>query len=259
MNPVSRPPKGHRPLGGGVISKALDVLDMLRNLPGGATLTEISVAVKFPKATVFRMMRTLELRAYVERSKDLKYRLSSKFYHPSSPEGFTKRSIDVSHPVMSRLVEQFQETVNLGVLDGGEVVVVHAIESPRSIRMSSKIGNRRHAHSTGLGKVLLAWRDPKEVERIVRVKGLPRLTPKTITTLEELDRELARVRKKGYAEDREENELQVKCVAVPVRNAQGDLLAGLSVSGPASRMDAQKIKAILASMRPAVEELGRLL
>ncbi len=259
MNRVSRPKKEQPSLGRGVLSKALDVLEMLRNLPGGATLTEISVAVKFPKATVFRMMRTLETRSYVKRSNGLKYRLSSRFHIPSDPDGFIKRSIEVSHPVMSRLVEEFQETVSIGVLDGGEVVVVHAIESPLGVRMSSKVGNRPHAHSTGLGKVLLAWKEPKEVERIVRIKGLSRLTPKTITSLERLTQELARVRKKGYAEDREENELQGKCVAVPVRNARGELLAGLSVSGPAARMDAKKIKAILARLGPAVEEMGNLL
>lgn len=246
-------------LGGGVLSKALDILDLLRNIPGGATLTEISATVKFPKATVFRMMRTLEMRTYVERSKGSKYRLSSKFRIPANPDDFIKRSIEVSHPFMDHLVEEFQETVNLGILDGGEVVVVHAIESPQAVRMSSKVGNRRHAHSTGLGKVLLAWKDPKELERIVRIKGLPRFTPRTITTLEELTRELAKVRRKGYAEDREENELQGRCVAVPIRNRNGELLAALSVSGPATRMGARKIKAILAHLLPTVEEISNLL
>lgn len=264
MNSMSRQKKARRgkdqpSSGDGVLSKALDILDMLRNIPGGATLTEISAAVKFPKATVFRMMRTLEMRGYVERSKKLEYRLSSKFHTPSNPDGFIERSIEVSRPIMERLVEEFQETVNLGVLDAGDVVVVHAIESPQAVRMSSKVGNRRHAHASGLGKVLLAWRDPKEVKRIVQIKGLPRLTPNTITTLEGLTKELARVRKRGYAEDREENELQGKCVAVPIRNGHGELLAAMSISGPAPRMNSNKIKAILARLHPQVERMRDLL
>jgi DNA-binding IclR family transcriptional regulator len=238
----------------GVLSKALDILDMLRNT-SGATQTDISAALKLPKPTVFRIVRTLEHRGYLERSADARYRLSSKLRACQDPS--LDHLLAVSRPVMERLVQAHTETVNLGVLDGGEIVVVQAIESPHGVRMSSKAGNRRYIHSTALGKVLIAWLTPEHVLRLLRLKGLPRLSPRTLTSEKAVLKELGRVRKLGYAEDYEENELGGRCVAVPIRDGSGRVIAALSVSGPVSRMHDRKVAAILRDLIPAGKELSR--
>jgi DNA-binding IclR family transcriptional regulator len=107
-----------------------------------------------------------------------------------------------AQPLMERLVNSSKETINLGVLDGGEVVVINTMESPQSVRMSSKIGNRRHAHSSALGKVLLAGLGKKELLRVIHLKSLPRLTPHTLSNSKALLAALCEVRCKGYAIDR---------------------------------------------------------
>jgi DNA-binding IclR family transcriptional regulator len=239
----------------GVLTKALDIFDLLRNAPAGATLTEISAALKFPKATVFRILHTLEARAYVHRDGAGRFRLSAKERSPRE-ESLLERLLAAGRPTMERLVELHRETVNMAVLDGSEIVVVYAIESPQAIRMSSKAGNRRHVHSSALGKALIAWRDPRDVESMLRVIGLPRFTPKTIANMEALNRELGRVRRLGYAEDNQENEMHGRCVAAPIRDSAGAVVAAVSVSGPVNRMTASTIKAILKDLEPAAEEIG---
>jgi DNA-binding IclR family transcriptional regulator len=242
----------------GVLSKTLDIFDVLSNTKGGASLTEIAVILKYSKSTVFRILHTLESRGYVERLDKARYRLTKKVSVTASPDEALDRLIDRSPEVMQRLVDLHQETVNLGILDGGEFVVVKAIESSQAIRASSKAGNRRHIHSTALGKVLIAWRPAKEIERLIRLRGLPRLTHRTISSLAALKKELATVRKRGLAEDNEENELHGRCVAAPIRNRASEVVAAISVSGPSNRMNSRKVSAIKDDLRRAAEELSKL-
>jgi IclR family acetate operon transcriptional repressor len=243
----------------GVLVKTLDILDMLRNTPYGATLTEIAVALKLSKPTVYRIMYTLEARAFVQRGEGGRFRLTSKMNGPSAPQQTLERLLSGAEPVMDRLVQAHEETANMGILDGNEIVVVHAVESPRAIRMSSKVGNRRNVHSSALGKVLIAWKDPKEVARLLRVTGMPALTPRTITSPEKLAMELALVRERGYAQDQEENEPGGRCVAVPIRAQSGIVVAALSMSGPLGRMTPSTIRAILKDLRPAAAKIEEAL
>ncbi|HEU0142376.1 MAG TPA: IclR family transcriptional regulator [Bryobacteraceae bacterium] len=137
---------------------------------------------------------------------------------------------------MEKLVAFCKETLNLGVLDGGEVVVIETMESPQAVRMSSKIGNRRYPHSTALGKVLLAGLPERDVLRIVQARKMPRFTPATITSERALLIELERVRQQGYAFDNCENEPDGRCVAAPIFGAGRNVVAALSISGPLPRM-----------------------
>lgn len=244
-----------------VLSKTLDIFDILRNSVGGVTLTEISVALKYAKSTVFRILCTLENRGYIERRNGSKYRLTQKFGISDSPDRTMQQLMTLAPPVMQRLLEKHQETVNLGILDGGEIIVLHAIESPLTIRMSSKAGNRRQIHSTALGKAMIAWKDRKQAERLARLKGLAKLTPHTLTTPEALFKQLAKVRRQGFAEDREENELGGRCVAVPIwnQNQPEEVIAALSVSGPTTRMDPRKVKSILVDLMQVGKQLSKAL
>ena len=107
--------------------------------------------------------------------------------------------IQSARPEMQKLVEHSKETVNLGVLDGAEVLVIETIESPLAVRMSSKIGNRRYPHSTALGKVLIAAFPEKDLLRLLRSRKMHRFTPRTICSERALIVELERVRRQGYA------------------------------------------------------------
>lgn len=146
--------------------------------------------------------------------------------------------------ILSQLASRVQETVHLVILDQGKIVYLDKIEEvrdPKSLRMASRIGMRNHAHSCAVGKVLLAFLSDRERDKIIATKGLPKLTKNTIVDGDQLKKHLAHVRAGGYAVDGEENEEGIRCVAAPVRDDRGEVVAGISISGPSVRMTRQRI------------------
>jgi DNA-binding IclR family transcriptional regulator len=202
-----------------------------------------------PKPTVYRIVSTLESRGYLERLHGAVYRVSRKLFEAPRDLTFEQQLVRAARPAMGELVELCKETVNLGVLDGGEVLVIETMESPQAVRMSSKIGNRRYPHSTALGKVLLADLPEREMLRLIRSKGMPRFTPATITTEENLIIELERVRAQGYALDNSENEPDGRCIAAPIFGAERRVIASLSISGPLPRMTVSRARSFVQPLR----------
>jgi DNA-binding IclR family transcriptional regulator len=231
-----------------VLQKALDVLEIVQARDSGYTLADLARAAGLPKTTVYRILATLEGRGYLDRGPDGEYRLARKTFELRRHDSVERVLLEASWPCLEKLSERCLETVNLGILDAGEVVVISTVESPLTVRMSSKVGNRRHLHSTGLGKVLLAALPEKEAMRLVRIKGMPRLARNTITTRQALAAELARVRKNGYAIDNKENEADGRCIAAPIPGRDGRTMAALSVSGPEFRLDMSRAKALVPEL-----------
>ncbi len=180
-----------------------------------------------------------------------------KFFELQPAESEEQLLQRVAHPHMERLVASCRETVNLGILDAGEVVVINTIESPQAIRMSSKIGNRRYLHSTALGKVLLSGLSAKEVQRLIRIQGLPRLTPKTLATKRDLLAELEEVRRQGYAVDNEENEADGRCLGAPIVGEGGRIVAALSISAPVFRMDLGRLRSLAPELIDVCRAISR--
>jgi IclR family transcriptional regulator, KDG regulon repressor len=231
-----------------VLHKTLDILETLRTAPAGLPLSELSARVVMPKPTVYRIVATLESRGYLDRTSDGDYRLGRKFFE-SKPEGDDQQTlIKAARPAMEDLLESCKETLNLGVLDGGEVVTVETLESRLTVRMSSKIGNRRYLHSTALGKVLLASLPEKDALRIIRSRGMPRFTDNTITTWKALVVELEKVRTQGYAMDNCENEPDGRCIGAPIFGSRGRVVAALSISGPLPRMSISRARNFLKTL-----------
>jgi len=140
-------------------------------------------------------------------------------------------------PYLKELVNQCNETVHLGVLEEGEVLYIAKEESSQTIRMISYVGRRAPLHCTALGKVLLAYLAEEKRKKILGQKELLRFTKKTITDRKELEKELNKVKKQGFALDREENEKDVRCIAAPIKSYQGGVIAAISISGPVYRID----------------------
>ncbi|MBI4877865.1 MAG: IclR family transcriptional regulator [Acidobacteria bacterium] len=239
-----------------VLHKAMDVLESLGASGAGMALGELAAAVGMPKPTVYRIVATLEARGYVGRSAEGRYRLSRRIVELQSDGAGVQRLLQAARPEMRRLVESCKETVNLGVLDGGEVVVIETIESPQTVRMSSKIGNRRYPHSTALGKILLAALPEKEVLRILRSRKMPRLTANTIISERNLLVELERVRQQGYAFDNRENEPDGRCLAAPVFGPGRAVAAALSISGPLPRMTVSRARSFLKRLCEACRAIS---
>jgi DNA-binding IclR family transcriptional regulator len=239
-----------------VLHKTLDILEILKSRDSGYTLADLTRSVALPKATVYRILATLEKRGYLDRSPENAYRLAARMFDLQRQDSLEQTLSRVAQPVLERLVEASKETVNLGVLNAGEVVVINTVESPLGIRMASKIGNRRHLHTTALGKCFLAGSADKEIARLVRVKGLPRLSQYTITTKAGLMAEIARVRKVGYAVDNQENELDGRCIGAPVTDQEGRVLAAVSISGPTFRMEMSRVKSLAPALKAACAEIA---
>ncbi|MGP8244036.1 MAG: IclR family transcriptional regulator [Bryobacteraceae bacterium] len=234
-----------------VLHKTLDILEAVKLQDSGCRLAELSRRVAMPKATVYRILNTLESRGYLDRGVDGSYRLARKLFDLQRGETLEVVLHRVARPIMERLAEETRETVNMGILDAGEVVVVDTVESPQSVRMASKVGNRRYMHSTALGKALLAALPDKEWTRLVGMKGLPRCTPQTVVTEAALAAEIERVRRQGYAMDDRENEPDGRCIAAPVHGPHGQVLAAISVSGPVFRLDRKRALSLAPKLREA--------
>lgn len=231
-----------------VLHKTVDILEALRQQHSGMALGELSAVVALPKPTVYRILATLESRGYLEKTAAGNYRLSRKMFDQQKDAITEQNLIRAARPEMEQLLEICKETLNLGVLDGNEVLVIETIESPLAVRMSSKIGNRRYPHSTALGKVLLADMPEREVLRMIRAKGLPRFTKNTITSETDLVVELEKVRRQGFTVDNCENEPDGRCIGAPIFGPGKAVVAALSVSGPLPRMTMRRARSFLADL-----------
>src|SRR5579871_6062303 len=240
-----------------VLHKTLDILETIKATESGFRLAELSRKVELPKATVYRILTTLEGRGYLDRASDGSYRLAKKLFDLQRAEPIEQLLNRVAHPLMVKLAASSKETVNLGVLDAGEVVVINTVESPQAVRMSSKIGNRRLPHSTALGKVLLAGMPDKEVLRLIRRKGLPKLTEETLTTRQAVVAEVQKVRADGWALDNQENEIEGRCIGAPIVGPDGQVVAALSVSGPVFRTDIARAESLVPDLKSVCEEISR--
>lgn len=218
------------------VERALDVLEALAEHGGAAGLSEIAARTGLPYGTIHRLLQTLLARGYVRQESDRRYALGGGLVRLG---GIAESMVGVwARPYLAKMVELSGETANLAVLEGDFVVYVAQVPSPRRLRMFAEVGRRVLPHSTAVGKVLLAGRPAADAVAVFERTGMPRRTRNTITDVNVMLAELDRVRARGYAMDLGEEELGVHCLAVPVWD--GDrVVAAMSVSGPAERIDAQ--------------------
>ncbi|MBZ5537521.1 MAG: IclR family transcriptional regulator [Acidobacteriia bacterium] len=234
------------------VAKALDILEAF-NSAEGLTLNEISQQVGLNKSRTFRLLYTLAERGYVERSADgARYALGMKLFERASN---VRRDLkDVAHEFMLELHHRFNETVNLGVLDNGQVLYLDILQNSRPFRMTATAGCRMPTYMTSMGKAILAYlpvEDPSSPAH-AQIAHLSRMK------LQVLRRDLELVRRRGYAMDNEENEPGVACIGAPVFDAKGLPVAAVSVSGPVHRI-LGKERNIAASVIEACSGVSKIL
>jgi DNA-binding IclR family transcriptional regulator len=241
-----------------VLDRTLSILNALASAGRDASLVELAGMVKLHKSTVHRLTMILENHRMVERNPQTgRYHLGPRLFELGSiaVESFNVRDRARRH--LERLVYEVEETVHLCVLDGGQVLYLEKIEPARGVRNSCYVGRRNPAHCTAVGKAILARLADAEVDEIVDRHGLARRTANTITMPIELKAELSVIRARGYAVDDEEVEDGVRCVGAAVLDQRGAPLAAISVSGPASRINTEKLPVIAACVCRAAAELSR--
>lgn len=235
------------------VSNTLDVLELLSEHKY-LTLSEISKELDLGKASVFRMLYTLEKKQFVHKTADAKYELGIKFAHFGTKVLERKSNLLRLGPFLERLRDEYNETVHLSILDSDyNVTVIDKAQSNMALQMTSRIGGKLPAYCTSMGKVLLADRLNDKLKKEILSWDLERNTDTTITDPKELIKELEKIRKNGYSIDLEEIEAGLVCYAAPIKDIDGRVIASISFSGPAVRMKKNKDELIKAIMEAAAE------
>jgi len=219
------------------ISRTFDILEIVSCQTPSIKLTEISRKANLPKSAAHRILSTLIFLGYIKQDQNTKkYNLGPKTSHLAN---LLERKPNFSLQVrlfLLALVKSCKESVNLGILDQDKVLYLDSIEGPQPVRMASQKGVRGSLHSTALGKILLAYLPDENIDEIIKKKGLPQYTKNTITDPKSLKRQLKLIRKNRYAIDNEEDGLGAACIAGPVRNYTGQVIASVSIVGPSTRI-----------------------
>jgi IclR family acetate operon transcriptional repressor len=243
----------------GVLTKVLSIFDLLDRSPDGLQLRYIAEQTKLNKSTAYRFLAHLEKAGYLVRDSTGAYLLGPRLVHLGSGSTYQATIRKVSRPVLDILWRETGETVNLAVLDGREVLYLDVLESPHNFRLVSRIGMRRPLHCTGLGKAILACQSTSFRDELLAVTKLEKLTPHSIIRPADLIAELGRIQRRGYALDDEEVELGARCVAAPILDSSGYVAAGISVSGPTTRISRARTSEIAESVRRAALEISQQL
>ncbi|MFQ5835881.1 MAG: IclR family transcriptional regulator [bacterium] len=242
------------------LDKSLAILEILSRENSPLSIAELSERSAIYPSTIHRILDTLRYWGYVEQDSDTqRYQLGLKVLELGMTKLQGMELVKEAAPYLKQLREQSNETVHLAVLEEGEVLYLDKEESSQSIRMVSRVGRRVPAHCTGLGKVLLAYLQEKEREKILKEKGLPRFTNNTITDEEEVKKELHKVKEQGFAEDRGEHEKDVRCIAAPIKDHRGKVIAAISLSLPAFRMNASKKRKLKETLIQMGENISQRL
>lgn len=216
-------------------------------------LVDVAVATELPKSSAHRYLQVLEGEGFIERDlRSARYRLGIGFM--SLQVGHIDRLIQRTRPFLTRIRDQYDETVNLGILVGHQIVYLDILESPRAMRLAARKGDTEGIHSTALGKVIAARLPDRDVLELLRRTGMPKLTPRTISTPEAFLRELQRVREAGYAIDDRENEEEGRCVAVYVPGLSTP--TAISLSAVANRFPIKSAHEAASSLRVAAIEIS---
>lgn len=243
------------------VVKAAEVLRTFDQDSPVLSIGQISSRMGMPRSSVHRLVATLEGLGFLTRhAPSGRYQLGPGVLQLASVAlaGLDLRR--TARPHLERLAADLHDTVHLAVLNDGEVIYIDKIESAHRVQMISHVGGRAPAHCTGLGKALLAYRSDEDVRGIAAKRGLFAHTPTTLTTIDELLAHLATVRLRGYALDQGEHESMVRCVAAPIRDYQGNVVAAISattvIASWAPARLATMTASVLAAARAISEDIG---
>jgi IclR family KDG regulon transcriptional repressor len=226
------------------IERVANIFEVMAQNTQGISLKELSARVSLPKGTIHRLLSSLAYFGYVRQASESKnYQLGFKLVELGNS---LLNQLDVrvqARPFLVGLSKGIKETIHLVVFDQNEALYVDKVESDEKLgglQMVSRVGTRIPAHCSSVGKVFLAHLSDSQLDTLIKEKGLTKRTKNTITDPEKLKQHLKIIRQQGYAVDDEENEKGIRCVGAPIFNQRGQVIAAISISGPAVRIT-QKI------------------
>ncbi|AGY76607.1 IclR family transcriptional regulator [Clostridium autoethanogenum] len=243
------------------VDRALQILECFSKEENELGVTQIANMLDFYKSTTFGLLSTLENRGYLKQNPESgKYRLGIKLFELGKlvEENMDLRTSAI--PYLKGLVDKYGETAHLAMKDGNEVIYIDKVEGKNAIGIiNSQVGRVARMHCTGVGKAVLAFMSEEDIEKIIENIKFNRYTSNTITDKNKLKEELKKIRKKKYSVDNEEIEIGLKCVAAPIINYDDEAVGSISVSGPTSRMNDEKMNLIAEDVKKVSIEISRVL
>ncbi|MEN6413069.1 MAG: IclR family transcriptional regulator [Veillonellales bacterium] len=242
------------------LQRTFDILEVIGNSVAPISLKTITNITGLPKSTVYRLLNNLENRDYVRCDSNGNYRLGLQLLMMSQR---AEQNFEIKHlarKYLTALNQVTRETVHLAILEKNRVLYVDTVESPHALRLAAKLGTTNSVHCTALGKALLIQHKDSKIREILAGQDMEKRTEQTLLTPDEFVREMAHVRKCGYALDECESEIDGRCVGAPIYDNAGQVVAAISVSGLASRFSREYIENEVAGpLLDSTREISRSL
>ena len=226
---------------------------------GAVNLETLSKITHLPKATLLRFLSTLSIQGYVYRDGADMYHLTLKMFSVGSRSLANMDIISTAKPFAEKLCRELGETVHMGILEDDMAIYILKEESKYTIRMWSSVGKAIPLYCTAIGKIFLSWMSDEDRNRYLDTHELKPFTPHSLKTREDLERNLEEIRRSGWAMDNEEHEENIKCIAAPVRDYTGAVVAAVSVSWPIFRFNENSIQYYASTIKAAADEISSIL
>ena len=233
------------------------LLDTLSTDSCEPKLNPLSRQLGLHKSTIHRLLTALENHRLVSKSPiDGSYRLGIRLFELGAKAVESLNVVLVAHPLLKLLCEESNETTHLGILEGGEILHIDKVEPSRTVRIPTAIGHKYPAHVGAAGKALISALSEKELDDLLRKRGLPRFTNKTITDPQAFKHELETIRRRGYAVSHEEYEEGLSAVGTVIRGHSGNVVAAISIVGPTFRLSAHTTIKLAGQLMKAAADIS---
>jgi IclR family acetate operon transcriptional repressor len=240
------------------LTRGLSILEALAKSSAGLTLTDVAQRVQLPPSTTHRFLSTLERMGYVYQAGDLGlWYVGLQAFTVGTTFLANRDFVAQSHASMHRLMEQAGETANLAILDGTEAVFIAQVQCHEMMRTLVKLGSRVPLHASGVGKALFAALSDEQIDAILKVRGLPRITENTIVVPETMWAALRVIRQRGYSFDDEEHARSTRCVGAAIYDEHAEPLGAISIAGPSTRLADERVRQLGPIVAHIAEELTR--
>ena len=241
------------------LERAFAILELFQNNKSELSLKEISVSLNLNKSTTFGRVNSLTTLGYLLQNEDnQKYSLGLKILSLTNAVKTNNILIRASRPYLEELSAKYRETVHSAQELNGSIVYLDKVEADTSIYINTQMGTKNYMHCTGVGKVLLAYKSPEELDMFLD-QPLKPLTFNTITDPDDFKKEMSKIHENGYGGDDEEIEIGLSCVAVPVMKAENKPGFAISLAGPTVRMNEHKKRGVVDDLKNTAAKLSEII
>lgn len=237
--------------------KAIDILQLFDSQHAHYSLDEISKKLNMPKSSIYNIVNTLRFRGFMEKNHHNEFGLGKAIIPLTQAVLVNVELRDRAAPLLRKMADSCNDSVYLAVLDVDHSLYIYAIESSSRLLARSAVGDRVPLHCIAVGKSILAFLEQTKIKKIIQKVGLPRFTDKTITQEKRLMEELEKIKEQGYAIDRGEHEMNCYCIASPIFNARGKVIAACSISGLSEKIIEKDLTLLSSQVIDTAHEISR--